>query len=270
MNQEEQSCIKNDFEALCTQYGLQEGEGRVFLEGIFGFKRMGHLDLPSLCFEKQPAFEIARMLKQLLYTDRDFSLKVGGNKVDYSNHSLVEVLKQLLEEALKERVQKYDETWICPSSLGHNDFPKDKSYNVGPSMSIVLIPLTGLEKRILYPSGVQLSRDSFSVEELDAIIKAGDELKEVLEKLSGNLMDYSSHSRNPDLGKLALSFKEKLPGEWNDATKNSFIADYMLKAGFLDVKGDSWLDGFKDKGKGEKDRQVRDWINSYERAKEKH
>jgi len=262
----EQSSIKKDFEALCNQYGLQVEQNKV-LQAIYEAKQEGYFLMPSFALDNTPVFDLAKMLKQLYKSAGTFTLKVGGGKKDYSSPILVEVLKQLLNQALKERVRKQEETWVDLGAMGYDNFPIGKKTNIGASMIVSLWDWGNQEKIIPYPKGVLPSKDAFSETELDAIIDAGKDLKTEVEKMQGKGGGTSELTRNPELGKIALTLKPFLPEEWNSATQNSFVADFLLGAGYLDFKGECWLDGFRDKGKGEKDRQVRDWINSYNREK---
>lgn len=256
-----QSSIKKDFEALCNQYGLQVEQNKV-LQAIYEAKQEGLFQMPSFALDNMPVFDLAKMLKQLYKSAGTFTLKVGGGKEDYSSPILVEVLKQLLNQALKERVRKQNETWVDLGVMGYEKFPIGKKTNIGASMVITLWDWGKQEKIILYPEGVIPSQDTFSEWELEAIIDTGKELERVVEKMQGNGSGTYSPTRNPELGEMAILLKSHLPEEWNSATQNSFIADFLLGAGFLDFKGDSWLDDFKDKGKAEKDRLVRNWIDS--------
>ena len=111
-----------------------------------------------------------------------------------------------------------------------------------------------------YPKGEAPQEDGFSLVELDMIISMGKWLKDNVKKLSGK------STRNPELGQLVTDLYPNLPEEWTDASRNAFLADFLCGAGFLDFKGASWLDAYKDMGKAEKDRMVRNWLESFRQA----
>lgn len=243
-----QSGILADFEAICGEYGLPaEGGNYYFLLDTFTRKRSGMAYTIEEILEDDLALELAEMLKQLSSSFGGFSLQTGAKK-DYKNPALVEVLKEALEAALQGRVEKGREHMILSKGYGSG----------GDQGRAFIIP---------YPEGSTPQEKGFSKEELEAIITYEKEQRGLVEKMKGNVKNYSAPTRNPELGKLVVFLKQYLPEEWNEATQNSFLADYLCGAGFLDFKGKAWLDGFRDKLKAEKDRQVRDWINSYKRVR---
>ena len=243
---QDQADIKKDYDALCGQYsGIPEDSpSYTYLWSIFLARRQGGHPLDYAVDITCPALEIATMLKQLSYSSGAFSLKVGSGRKDYSSPALVEVLQKSLTDALLDMVEKITLEEDC-HYLSVN-YGKDGSYSVAWD----------------YPEGQVPQEGGLSEVELGLILNIGEYLKDRTKKLGGY-----SQGRSPVLGQFILDLYPFLPPEWNNATKNSFLADFLCGAGFLDFYGASWLDGFRDKGKGEKDRQVRDWINSYNRVK---
>lgn len=264
----EQSSIAQDFKALCQQYGLPEDENQTALLGVY---LSGEGMMPASPYLKQDVFGLARMLKQLSFArKRGFSLLVGGIKEDYDAEQ-VEVLKKPLEDALREKVVKYKETWVNPASLGIKGVPKDKMLNLERASLAIILPFAGgeMERRIwLYPEGVNPSEQGFSREELDAILDFEKRVKVVVEKLQGNKERWENEGRSrlPELGSLAVLIKSYLPGEWEVRKQLTFIADFLFGAGFLDFKGELWKEAFKGKNPAEKDRLVRNWIASYQKV----
>lgn len=231
-----------EFEALCNKYRLQEGN-ILELQVLFELYKCNYLQTPTSIIDSHPVFDYARMLKQLSLSGGAFSLVVGGNKKDYASQSLVDVLKQSLEDALKEWVRKYDD---APASMG-----------------ITLDRFRKIEQRVFpYRDNEHPSSDSFTEQELDAIIEWGKGLKAVAKRMKGNVKGYSTPSKNPELGRLVLSLYQYLPEGWSDAKKNAFLADFFCSAGLLDFKGDAWLEAYREKNNAEKDRMVRNWIDS--------
>jgi len=263
---QELSSIRKDFDALCEQYGLPKDEKS---EALFGILLSRDLLVQSIFYDGQSVFEIARMLKQLSGVgSAGFTLQnVGGvTRNTYSSPELVEVLKKSLVDALQKKVVKHNETWVNPSSLGFKGVPKDKMLNLGKAHLDIILNLNGVEVETgiyLYPEGVHPSQDSFSEQELDAILGYGKRLADRLEKMKGNKVNFSTSTRNPELGKLVLVLSQHLPEDWNDATRNAFLADYLCLAGVLDFKGTDWVENFKGKLKEDKGRQVRRWVESY-------
>lgn len=234
------SNIKADFDALLNQYGgIPEDSGcYTDLWYLFLHRRLGKHTTEYEEMSNFPASEMAMMLKQLLCSPTGaFSLKVGSAKREYSNPTLVEVLKKSLVDALQAMVTK--EYPLLNVTYGSkNDY------------------LIGWD----YPKGETPQEDGFSLVELDMIVEMGKWLKDNVKKLSGK------STRNPELGQLITDLSPNLPEGWTDATKNAFLADFLCGAGFLDFKGTPWLDGFKDMGKAEKDRMVRNWLESFRQA----
>lgn len=243
---QEQERIRDEFDALCDSYGLPKGKyGYVSLLTIFANRRNGGFPTQGEFLADFSAMEIARMLKQLSFSNAGFSLVVGVVTKDYNSPTLVEVLKQSLVDALAERVVKVN-------SNGEN--------------YMILYKSSGRKKRgfyLSYPAGCSPQEVGFSENELDAIIDFERGLQDKVKKMQGNVRSNTTPTKNPELGELVLSLMQYLPEEWSQATKNAFLADYLCSAGFLDFKGKSWLEGFREKEKSEKDRLVRNWIKSY-------
>lgn len=242
--------IQEEFEALCGKYGLPEGEGNYYyLLDTFRRRRARKSFTTEEILSDFTALELARMLKQLVLCGGGFSLVVGGVKKDYNSPALVEVVKQSLEDALQARVRR-----------GRNHLILSKGYGAGGDEGrAFLIP---------YPEGHKPQASGFSEEELEAIIRKEEELAEEVEKMKGNKMNYTTYTRNPELGRLVSFLYQYLPQEWSDATRNAFLADYLCGAGFLDFKGKAWVESFKEKVKEDRDRQVRRWVEAYLKTKE--
>lgn len=253
---QEQGRIRGEFDALCASYNLPKGGySYVSLLTIFANRRNGGFYTTEEILADFSALEIARMLKQLSFSNGDFSLVVGGVTKDYNSPTLVGVLKQSLEDALKSRVEKVNDN-------GVNYLVLYKTFGRGKRRGYYLP----------YPNGCTPQEGGFSEVELNCIIDFEKGLAVEVEKMQGNVRNNTTPTRNPELGGLVLDYKQYLPEEWKGATQNAFLADFLCGAGFLDFKGESWLEGFKEKAKAEKDRLVRNWIASYKqtqrRAKE--
>ena len=234
------STIKADFDSLLNQYGgIPEDSGcYTDLWYLFLHRRLGKHSTEYEEMSNFPASEIALMLKQLLSSPTGaFSLKVGSAKRDYSNPTLVEVLKKSLVDALQAMVTK-------EYPLLNVTYGSKNGYLIGWE----------------YPKGESPQEEGFSLVELDMIISMGKCVKKNVKKLSGH------STRNPELGQIVTDLYPNLPEEWVDAKKKAFLADFLCGAGFLDFKGASWLDGFKEKDCGEKAREVLNWIKSFEQA----
>ena len=244
---QEQSGIKKDFDALCNQYGgiPEGGKCHRDLWHIFLYRRQGMYLTDFEAERVFPAPEIARMLKQLSFSSGAFSLMVGSARKDYFSPELVEVLKKSLEDALQAMVIKYPE-------MLNVTYGKDGDRMIGWE----------------YPTGEVPQEDGFSEVELDMIIEMGVFHNDLWKKFAGNAQSKGKAStRNPALGQFVNDLSGLLPEEWNDATKNAFLADYLCLAGFLDFKGKAWVENFKEKLKEDKDRQVRRWIEAYEKVR---
>jgi hypothetical protein len=243
---QDQADIKKDYDALCGQYsGIPEDSpSYTYLWSIFLARRQGGYPLDYEVDITCPALDIATMLKQLSYSSGAFSLKVGSGRKDYSSPALVDVLKKSLTDALLDMVEKITLEEDC--HYMSVNYGKDGSYSVAWD----------------YPAGELPQEDGLSKVELEMILKIGECLKDRTKKFGGR-----AQGRWPVLGQLVLDLYPFLPPEWNNATKNAFLAEFLYGAGFLDFYGASWLEEFKDKGKGERDKQVRDWIDSYEQAR---
>ena len=274
---QELSSIRKDFDALCEQYGLPKDE---MSEALFGIFLSRGVLMPSSTYEGQSVFEIARMLKQLSGVGiAGFTLQnVGGvTRNTYSSPELVEVLKKSLVDALKARVRKIEDAWVTPDYIRFRDSPEDKMVNVRASMAVILQTISGGEERevyqeerlvYIYPEGVHPSQDSFSEQELEAIINYGERLAEWEKKMMGNKERWMKDgaSRLPELGKLAEIIIRRLPVGWTMADKLNFVAGYLYRGGYLDFKDAVWLNEFEKMGRKKKDRMVRNWINSYQQS----
>lgn len=243
---QDQADIKKDYDALCSQYsGIPEDcPSYTYLWSIFLERRQGGHPLDYEVDITCPALDIATMLKQLSYSPGTFSLIVGSGRKNYSSPVLVELLKESLTGKLLTMVEK--QTFDDDCHYLSINYGEDGRWGWA----------------LDYPDGQLPQEDGLSEVELEMILTIGEQLKDRTKKMGGY-----SQGRSPVLGQFILDLYPFLPPEWNNATKNAFLADFLCGAGFLDFYGASWLDGFKDKGKGEKDRQVRDWINSYNRVK---
>lgn len=240
----EQSSIQADFDSLCKNYGLQvDSECYRELSYIFTSRRQGKYFTTYELNSNFPALDIARMLKQLSFFRGEVSLVLAGFSQDYHSPFLVEVLKNSLIDALKGIVRKTE---------------TDISVFYGNNRDCLYC--------LCYPDGYVPQMEGFSEKELDWIIEMGESLNERVKKYAGNTQPKGkAPTRNPALGEFVLDFYPILPQEWNDATRNAFLADFLCDAGFLDFKGDAWKQGFKDKLKEDKDRQVRRWVEAYEK-----
>lgn len=240
--------FESEFDALCLEYDLpKRGYNYVSLLTIYVNRRKGGYPTLEEFLADFSALEIARMLKQLSFSNEGFSLVVGGLTKDYNSPTLVGVLKKSLVDALAERVEKVN-------SNGEHYMILYKS--VGRKKWGFCLP---------YPAGCSQQKVGFSEGELDALIGFENRQKVEVEKMQGNVRNNTTPTRNPELGKLVLSLKQYLPEEWNPATQNAFLADYLFSAGFLGFKGKSWLEGFREKNKAEKSKLVQDWIKSYQK-----
>lgn len=241
----EQSSIQADFDSLCKNYGLRvDSECYRELSYIFTSRRQGKYFTTYELNSNFPALDIARMLKLLSFSNGAFSFIIGGNKQEYSNQALVDVLKKSLNDTLQTMVERRDDyLGVTYGSAGD------------------CLVATCFRKGEYIPQ-----KDGFSNVELDCIIRMGQSLYERVNKYGGNTQpNGKAPTRNPALGEFVLDFYPILPQEWNDATRNAFLADFLCDAGFLDFKGDAWKQGFKDKLKEDKDRQVRRWVEAYEK-----
>lgn len=242
--------FESEFDALCLEYDLpKRGYNYVSLLTIYVNRRKGGYPTLEEFLADFSALEIARMLKQLSFSNGGFSLVVGGLTKDYNSPTLVGVLKKSLVDALAERVEK-------ENSNGEN--------------YMILYKSIGWRKRgfyLPYPQGCTPQEGCFSEKELDAIIDFEKGQQDKVRRMQGNVRNNTTPTRNPELGKMVLSLKQYLPEEWNSATQNAFIADFLHLAGFLNFKGKIWLEGFSEKQKEEKDRQVRRWVEAYNKTK---
>lgn len=247
----EQGRIKAEFDSLCGEYGLRKGGGGyVSLLTIFSNRRGGRFFTYYESLSDKSTLELARML--LSFRKGEDSIIVGGEK--YDSPTLVEMLEKSLEDALRNNVKRVRKQMEGEESVG--------------DYFIFFKPSGKGRKRgyyFPYPEGVTPQEKGFSQDELEAILSIEKKMKEDLERMQGNVRDYTTPSRNPELGELVLSLTNYLPEEWNDATRNAFLADFLQGAGFLNFKGSSWLMKFSEKGKAEKDREVRNWIQSYKK-----
>ena len=254
----EQSGIQADFEALCGHYGLPVGDSNYyFLLSLFSRRRKGISFTTEEILADFSALDIARMLKQLSFSNGVFSLIVKSIKQDFSNPALVEGLKQFLVDALQARVKKVEHLKKGEESLGATMI-LSKGYGAGGDEGrAFLIP---------YPEGCTPQEGGFSDVELDCIIDFEGRLAVEVERMRGNKERWEPEgaSRLPELGKLAELIEDNyLPKEWQSVDKHTFVADYLFRGGFLDFKSDLWKAGFKGKGRKEKDRMIRNWIQAY-------
>lgn len=266
----DQSEALRDYEALTSDFGLpnENGDGSYYiLQLMFVGRRrmqyyMAEIDSNKVSAEDLPegwdsglvftfeeicsdfsALEIARMLKQLEKSNGEITIEGGGRKNKYSPE-LVEILKQSLNEALEQRVKKGKDMMIL-----------DKGYGGGFTGRAFIIECPGVD-------GTQKGT-SFSKEELDAIISYETKAKEAWEKTQGNKEEYG-RTRLTELGKLSNEILAMLPKDWKVSHKQDFAIGFLRGAGYLDYRGEGWLEGFDDKTQLEKRREFRNWIRAVE------
>ena len=261
----EQSSI-GDFKGLCQQYGLPEGEKAFYLAMIY---EAGASIMPA-SNGLPGVFGQARMLKQLSFAGRGFSLLVGGIKEDY-DAGQVEVLEKALTDALRQRVAK--RTFEGRAELGINVPANLLEDFEGLSMNMIFGPVSGVSERTiwLHPEGCQPQEEGFNESELDAIIAFGDELKEKVEKMQGRRgtgeVASPDKSKNPELGGLAGLLLSYLPEDWGTIEKYAFVFDFLELGGWLHFKGEEWEYNARYYSSKEKYDVVKSWVRTAEKIK---
>lgn len=262
----EQSSIEQDFRELCQQYGLPEGEKALYLAMIF---EAGASIMPASS-GLPGVFEQARMLKQISFAKRGFSLLVGGIKWDYGAE-LVEVLRKALVDALHQRVAK--RVFEGQAELGINVPASLLEDFKGLSVNMIFSPVSGAGERTiwLHPEGCQPQEEVLNESELDAIIAFGDELKKQVEKMQGRRgtgeVAGPDKSKNPELGGLAGLLLSYLPEDWGTIEKYAFVFDFLELGGWLHFKGEEWEHNARYYSSKEKYDVVKSWVRTAEKIK---
>ena len=257
------------------KYNFPEGDNKERLAVIYDSARQGYLS-PYKVMHDSPIFEAAKMLGQLSHADNSISLVVKCIEKHYENGALVALLKETLENKILSLTRRGSITgerkvFRCEPYL-QEKYPSVLEGEDGDIITLEAMQIifkdseregVGIPCIIhLYGPSDTIS-DKLSKEELGYIKEFGDFIKDRRKKLDGNKKE-SGPTRNPELGRLVLSLMRHFPEDWNDATKNEFLAEFLFSAGYLDFKGEAWLENFKEKDKPEKDREVRNWISSYD------
>lgn len=251
---EEQSTIKADFDAICSKYGLEEnGEGDYYyLLSLFNGRRQGKAFSKYEILSDFSALEIAQMIRQLSnFKKKITSIGGGGDIEEYSSPQLIEILKKPLEQALKERVKKITDIG------GKNYLILFIGYGAGGD--------EGRASMIPYPDGCTPQEEGFSKDELEILIKREEERRKGVLKMQGNKERWEDEgtSRLQDLGEQAEWIKYYIPQCWTIRKQHCFVFDFLFGAGFLDFKSKIWKKQHKDMKPEQKDRTIRNWIDSY-------
>ena len=109
-------------------------------------------------------------------------------------------------------------------------------------------------------------REPYTAEELRSIIKFETKLVEEFNKMAGR--GYGKGVAIPMLGGYAQSGLLAVPDDMSQTDSCNLIADLMEQAGILaKYRSQEWLDNtWPDKGRQERAREVKNWINSYQTA----
>lgn len=250
---------QKEFEAFWKSYNLPPDTNAYWLlfDWWLGFRSGQYKTLKNILADNL-AYDSARALLQLeSYQDGLLHLDCGGLKGDYCNPAIVEAMKVGLQDLLSSRVIKAE----LPEGAGFIIF---KGYGGGD---------TGRGLKVLC-ADCNLSEKSFSIPELEAIIKSEKRTMKEVEKLSGRKvrdkkkkgMVVKKNEGKGELSQLGLSATEILniikDVDFHSIEKRySFVFDFMLGVGLLDNRPD--IDELKQKVDFEKERIVKDWLISY-------
>lgn len=250
----------NDFNRLCSQYGLLQMSLDIvkqemsdeeanciylytyFMQGepeILGYTLSNANDFSAL--------SIAKLLKQLSFCDTmgKFSINVAPYEITYTDNTLIEILKESLSIALSARIEKdRNAMWL------HKNDNK----------------LLGF--KIPYPEGIEKQENGWSTDELNLIIKHQEKALAEYNCFKGK--GKGNGKFIPEMGKYAMDIAEHLPKDWSKTLTACFIIDFMTESGFLTNKGELFIEDVKSWSNNEKQHKVDSWITSYKKILEKN
>jgi len=232
--------IIQDFCDLCREYGLPSDPGDVehfnwTLFFIFKEKRNG---TPWMATETigdlSSVADIARLLTQVM--EGDITVQGRVRPIPYTNQETLRLLKESLVGILKRRVFRYGNKLVLSLSQ--------------TSATIVSENANGPE-------------DGFTFDELDSIIQAVAHLNKTAKKYQGKrTKGADTHTHTKDISPVVKAALDALKDcGLNTMAKYNFVADFLFRAGFLDFKGDTWLDDYRNKCFDNKDKY--DIIHGY-------
>lgn len=245
--------IKKEFDSICRACSLSESSWEYnALLSLLNDRLAGRFITEEEALSDFSALEIATMLRQL---SRATELSISVNHVveKYGNIT-IPILTSALTDSLNARIQKKKKlTAQCGGG---------KITDIGANMILNKGGAGGRAYLIPYPNGEKPQEVGFSKTELDTIIEYETIKKEEYKITQGN----GTHSR--ELGHLAEWIAECfLPKEWNVYAKYFFVIHYLIIAGYLDFRGEEWLEKHNKKSINEQSHTVRDWIKEYHKIK---